>query len=79
MTGIIDLTSFNFIEQKEKKGDKKMAQQVKEKLESIDFVEKEQKVLDKQVKRENALAKMELFLIRLSKEPKSVKTDLEKI
>jgi len=73
MTRIIDLTSFNFIEEKEKKGNKKMVQQVKEKSVRVDFVETEQKDSDKQIKREKAQAKVEEFLIKLSKERKPFK------
>jgi len=56
-----------------------MTQQVKEKLVRIDFVEKEQKKLNKQVAREKIQAKMEDYLIKLSKEYKPVKKDLQRI
>ena len=56
-----------------------MTQQVKEKLVRIDFVEKEQKKLNKQVEREKFQAKMGDFLIKLSKEYKPVKKDLQRI
>ncbi len=56
-----------------------MAQQVKEKFVRVDFVEIEQKGSGKQIKREIALAKMEEFLIKLSKERKPVKKNLRKI
>ena len=56
-----------------------MAQQLKEKLVRIDFAEKEQKKLNKQVAREKAQAKMEEFLMRLNKEYKPIKKDLQRI
>jgi hypothetical protein len=56
-----------------------MTQQVKEKLVNIKFVEKEQKILNKQLKREKAQAKIENFLIRLNKEHKPVKRNLRRL
>jgi len=56
-----------------------MTQQVKKKLVRIDFIEKEQKKFNKQVEREKAQVKMEKFLMRLNKEYKPVKVNLDKM
>ncbi|MFW9824333.1 MAG: hypothetical protein ACFFE4_15425, partial [Candidatus Thorarchaeota archaeon] len=45
----------------------------------IKFAEKDQKLLDKQSKREIAQLKMEKFLKNLNKEPKPVKKDLANV
>ncbi|UCC20886.1 MAG: hypothetical protein JSV62_06295 [Promethearchaeota archaeon] len=56
-----------------------MVQQAEENLIIIDFVGEVQKNLNKRLEREKALVKMEEFLIKLNKEHKPVKIDLERI